>query len=59
MDIKYIGGAYKIEISDLQYTICCNNVMKFKQLFLDIISRDFDKAINEKLGDYGFYKENE
>ena len=58
MDIKYIGGAYEIEISDLQYTICCNNVMKFKQLFLDIISRDFDKAVNEKLGDYGFCKEN-
>lgn len=58
MDIKYIGGAYQIIISDLQYTVGCDNVMKCKQRFLDIMSKEFDKVVNEKLGDYGFYKEN-
>ena len=58
MDIIYIGGAYQIVISNLQYTIGCDNVMKCKQRFLDIISKEFDKVVNEKLGDYDFYKEN-
>lgn len=58
MNIKYIGGAYEVVISDLQYTIGCDNVMKCKQYFLDMISKEFDKVVNKKLGDYGFYKEN-
>ena len=58
MDIKYISGAYQVTILDLQYTIGCDNVMKCKQRFLDIMSKEFDKVVNEKLGDYGFYKEN-
>ena len=58
MDIKYIGGAYQIVISDLQYTIGYDNITKCKQCFLDMMSKEFDKVVNEKLGDYGFYKEN-
>lgn len=58
MDIKYIGGAYQVVISDLQYTIGYDNVMKCKQTFLDMMSKEFDKVVNEKLGDYSFYKEN-
>nr|DAG52832.1 MAG TPA: hypothetical protein [Caudoviricetes sp.] len=58
MDIKYIDGMYEVAISDLQYTIGCDNVMKCKQRFLDIMSKEFDKVVNEKLGYYGFYKEN-
>ena len=38
--------------------IGCDNAMKCKQRFLDIMSKEFDKVVNEKLGDYGFYKEN-
>lgn len=30
MDIKYIGGAYEVVISDLQCTIGCDNIMKCK-----------------------------
>ena len=58
MDIKYIDGAYEVIISDLQYTIGHDDVTKCKQYFLDMISKEFDKVINEKLGDYGLYKEN-
>lgn len=58
MDIKYIGGAYDVVISDLQCTISSDNVMKCKQYFLDMMSKEFDKVVNKKLGDYGFYKEN-
>lgn len=58
MDIKYIGGAYDVVISDLQCTISGDNVMKCKQYFLDMMSKEFDKVVNKKLGDYGFYKEN-
>ena len=58
MDIKYIGGAYQIAISDLQCTIGYDNVTKCKQCFLDMMSKELDKVVYEKLGDYGLYKEN-
>lgn len=40
MDVKYVGSnIYQVEISDFQYTIGCDNIMKCKQRFLEIISR--------------------
>ena len=51
MNIKYIGGAYEVVISDLQYTIGYDNITKCKQCFLDMMSKEFDKVVNEKLGD--------
>ena len=58
MDIKYVrDDIYKVEISDFKYTICCDNIMKSKQRFLEIISRQFDDTVNEKLGDNGCFNE--
>lgn len=58
MDIKYVrDDIYKVEISDFKYTICCDNIMKCKQRFLEIISRQFDDTVNEKLGDNGCFNE--
>ena len=58
MDIKYVrDDIYKVEISDFKYTICCDNIMKCKQRFLEIISRQFDDTVNEKLCDNGFFNE--
>lgn len=58
MDVKYVGNdMYQVEISDFQYTIGCENIMKCKQRFLEIISRQFDDAVNEKLGDIGLFNE--
>ena len=58
MDIKYLeSDAYKVEISDFKCTICCDNIMKCKQRFLEIISRQFDDVVNKKLGDNGFFDE--
>lgn len=58
MDIKYVRDEiYQVEISDFQYTICCDNIMKCKQIFLEIISKQFDNVVNEKLGDNGFFNE--
>ena len=57
MDSKYIGSSYQFSISDLHCTIGCDNVMKCKQRFLDVMSKEFDKVVNEKLSDYGFNKE--
>ena len=63
MDIKYVrDDMYQVKISDFQYTISCDNIMKCKQVFLKIISKQFDDVVNEKLGDNGFlmnlYNEN-
>lgn len=58
MDIKYVrDDTYQVEISDFQYTICCDNIMKCKQIFLGIISKQFDNVVNEKLGNNGFFNE--
>ncbi len=58
MDIKYVGSdMYQVEMSDFKYTICCDNIMKCKQRFLENISRKFDDVVNEKLGDNGFFNE--
>ena len=53
MDIKYIGGAYEVVISDLQYTIGYDNVTKCKQHFLDMISKELHMlAIDMRYGKY-------
>ena len=45
MDIIHIDGRiYQIIISNLQYTIDCNNKMECKQQFLDMISNEFDNS---------------
>ena len=58
MDIKYVeSDVYQVEMSDFKYKIGCNNIMKCKQIFLEIISRQFDDVVNKKLGDNGFFDE--
>lgn len=57
MDIICMNGLYKLTINT-EYTIIAENIMKAKQEFLQFLSTDFDRAVDKKLGDYGFDSEN-
>lgn len=57
MDIICMNGLYKLTINK-EYTIIAENIMKAKQEFLQFLSTDFDRAVDKKLGDYGFDSEN-
>ena len=57
MDIICMNGLYKMTINQ-EYTIIAENIMKAKQEFLQFLSTDFDRAVDKKLGDYGFDSEN-
>ena len=54
MDIICMNGLYKLTINK-EYTIIAENIMKAKQEFLQFLSTDVDRAVDKKLGDYGFY----
>ena len=57
MDIICVNGLYKLTINE-EYTVIAGNIMKAKQEFLQFLSTDFDRAVDKKLGDYGFDSEN-
>lgn len=57
MDIICVNGLYKLTINE-EYTVIAENIMKAKQEFLQFLSTDFDRAVDKKLGDYGFDSEN-
>ena len=57
MDIICMNGLYKLT-TNKEYTIIAENIMKAKQEFLQFLSTDFDRAVDKKLGDYGFDSEN-
>lgn len=58
MDIIYIGdGGYILKIN-VTYRVDARNIIQAKQEFLQFLSTDFDRAVDKKLGDYGFDSEN-
>ena len=57
MDIICVNGLYKLTINE-EYTVIAENIMKAKQEFLQFLSTDVDRAVDKKLGDYGFDSEN-
>lgn len=58
MDIIYTGdGGYILKIN-VTYRVDARNIIQAKQEFLQFLSTDFDRAVDKKLGDYGFDSEN-
>lgn len=58
MDIIYTGdGGYILKIN-VTYRVEARNIIQAKQEFLQFLSTDFDRAVDKKLGDYGFDSEN-
>ena len=57
MDIVYLNQAYQFSFNkDKKLVVCCDNIVKCKQIFLDTMSKEFDDAVNQKLGNFGFIK---
>ncbi|MFR4011193.1 MAG: hypothetical protein ACLTZ3_08655 [Hominilimicola sp.] len=43
---------------NVTYRVDARNIIQAKQEFLQFLSTDFDRAVDKKLGDYGFDSEN-
>ena len=59
MDVSYVDkNTYMITFDEKKHlTIIENNIIKCKQVFLDLMSKKFDDEVNKKLGNYGFFKD--
>ena len=58
MDIIYTGDVGYILKINVTYRVDARNIIQAKQEFLQFLSTDFDRAVDKKLGDYGFDSEN-